>query len=125
SRPRGDRGARDRARDLRRLPGRRHARPTLPRAPRSHAHNGTVTIDELTAADWPAVARIFEEGLGQGTFEEAVPSWQQFDERYLVAQRIVARDAGTVLGWAALSPVSRRECYRGVTEDSVYVTAGA
>jgi len=30
-----------------------------------------------------------------------------------------------VLGWAALSPVSRRRCYAGVTEVSVYVGAAA
>ncbi len=84
-----------------------------------------MTIDDLTEADWAAVARIFEEGLEAGTFEEAVPSWQQFDERYLPAPRIVARDGTNVLGWATLALVSRRECYRGVAEDSVYVAASA
>jgi L-amino acid N-acyltransferase YncA len=84
-----------------------------------------VTIDDLTEADWAAVARIFEEGLDAGTFEEAVPSWEQFDERYLPAPRIVARDGANVLGWATLALVSRRKCYRGVAEDSVYVAASA
>jgi L-amino acid N-acyltransferase YncA len=84
-----------------------------------------MTIDELTAADWPAVSRIFEEGLDQGTFEETVPSWEQFDERYVGAPRLVARGAAGVLGWAALALVSRRPCYRGVAENSVYVGAGA
>ena len=84
-----------------------------------------MTIDDLTAADWPGVARIFEDGLDLGTFEETVPSWGQFDERYLAAPRLVARDGNTVLGWATLAPVSGRECYRGVTENSVYVAAGA
>jgi L-amino acid N-acyltransferase YncA len=84
-----------------------------------------VTIDDLAEADWGAVSRIFEEGLDLGTFEEAVPTWPQFDERYLTAPRIVARDGDDVLGWATLAPVSRRECYRGVAEDSVYVAAAA
>jgi phosphinothricin acetyltransferase len=84
-----------------------------------------MTIDELTMADWPAVSRIFEEGLDQGTFEETVPSWEQFDERYLAAPRLVARGGDSVLGWAALALVSRRPCYRGVAENSVYVAADA
>jgi len=84
-----------------------------------------MTIDELTVADWPAVSRIFEEGLDQGTFEETVPSWEQFDERYITAPRLVARGGDGVLGWAALALVSRRPCYHGVAEDSVYVAAGA
>ena len=32
---------------------------------------------------------------------------------------------GTVVGWAAASPVSARECYRGVAETSVYVAETA
>ena len=84
-----------------------------------------MTIDDLQPADWPVVAAIFEEGLDLGTFEESVPSWDQFNERYLPAPRLVARDDETVLGWAALALVSRRECYRGVAEDSVYVAGDA
>jgi len=33
--------------------------------------------------------------------------------------------SGAVLGWAALSPVSRRQVYRGVAEVSVYVAERA
>ena len=84
-----------------------------------------MTIDDLTEADWPAASRIFQEGLDQGTFEETVPSWEQFDDRYLGAPRLVARADGDVLGWATLAPVSQRECYRGVAENSVYVAADA
>ena len=40
--------------------------------------------------------------------------------------RLVARDpAGAVLGWCALSPVSRRAVYAGVAEESVYVAPAA
>ena len=75
--------------------------------------------------DWPAVARIYEEGLDLGTFEDAVPSWEDWDASHLDMGRLVARDGGEVFGWAALGPVSRRECYRGVVENSVYVAASA
>ena len=78
-------------------------------------------IDELRAEDWPACARIYEAGLDVGTFEETVPSWDAWDATHLASPRLVARDGDVVVGWAALGPVSGRECYRGVTENSVYV----
>ena len=37
--------------------------------------------------------------------------------------RFVARHDGTIVGWAALSPVSSRQVYSGVAEVSVYVDA--
>jgi phosphinothricin acetyltransferase len=84
-----------------------------------------VTIDELQAEDWPACALIYEAGLDVGTFEETVPSWADWDASHLPAPRLVAREDSTVLGWAALAPVSARECYRGVAENSVYVAPAA
>jgi phosphinothricin acetyltransferase len=83
-----------------------------------------VTIDEMTADDWPAVAQIFEEGLDEGTFEDTVPTWEAWDASHLTTPRLVARDP-EIVGWAALAPVSRRECYRGVTENSIYVARAA
>ena len=71
--------------------------------------------------DWAACARIYEEGLDVGTFEDEVPSWETWDATHLAAPRLVARENGAVVGWAALSPVSNRRCYRGVVENSVYV----
>jgi L-amino acid N-acyltransferase YncA len=82
-------------------------------------------IGDLRPEDWPAAARIYEEGLDEGTFEEAVPSWPEWDAKYLPRPRVVARDGGEVLGWAALLPYSARECYRGVTENSIYVARAA
>jgi L-amino acid N-acyltransferase YncA len=83
-----------------------------------------VRIGDLQAEDWPACARIYEAGLDIGTFEETVPSWEEWDEAHLTSPRLVAREE-TVLGWAALAPVSGRDCYRGVTENSVYVAPAA
>ena len=80
-----------------------------------------MTIDELQPSDWPAVARIYEEGLDLGTFEETIPGWAEWNQAHLPAPRLVAREHADVLGWAALAPVSRRDCYRGVAENSVYV----
>ncbi len=79
----------------------------------------------MAAADWPAVARIYREGIetGDATFERGVPSFEQWSRARLAQPRLVARDqSGEVRGWAALSPTSSRPVYRGVAEVSVYVT---
>jgi L-amino acid N-acyltransferase YncA len=85
-------------------------------------------IRSMTAADWPAVEEIFQQGIedGEATFETATPTWEQFDVGKLPAPRLVAVEgSGHVLGWAAASPVSARAAYRGVIEHSVYVDRDA
>jgi phosphinothricin acetyltransferase len=84
-----------------------------------------VTVEDMRPEDWPGVARIFEQGLDVGTFEETVPTWEDWDTAHLPVGRLVAYDGGEVVGWAALAPVSRRDCYRGVVENSVYVAPEA
>ena len=81
-------------------------------------------IRELLAADYPEVARIYQEGLDVGTFEETVPSWDEWDAGHLPTPRLVAVD-DHVIAWAAAAQVSSRECYRGVVEHSIYVARAA
>ena len=83
-------------------------------------------IRALEERDWPAVKAIFEEGIasGKATFDREAPSWEDWDGAHLPL-RLVAEDDGEVLGWAALSPYSHRECYRGVGESRVYVAERA
>ncbi|MFO7537313.1 MAG: N-acetyltransferase family protein [Chloroflexota bacterium] len=85
------------------------------------------TIRALTAADWPSVAAIYQEGIetGQATFETAVPTWESWDAAHLETGRLVAEVDEQILGWAALTPVSGRCVYAGVAEVSVYVAAVA
>jgi phosphinothricin acetyltransferase len=84
-----------------------------------------VTIEPLTPPDWEQVRAIYLDGIaaGQSTFETEAPSWEQWDAGHHPFARLVARSDGRVVGWAALSPVSRRRCYAGVAEVSVYVSA--
>jgi phosphinothricin acetyltransferase len=84
-----------------------------------------IVIDALTPADWPQARAIYEEGIATGaaTFETEAPSWEQWDAGHLSCGRLAARAGGALVGWAALSPVSRRSCYAGVAEVSVYVGA--
>ena len=84
-------------------------------------------IDPMTPTDWPHVRTIYEEGIAtrNATFEAEAPSWEHWDSAHLTVCRMVARAGDIVLGWAALSPVSRRQCYAGVAEVSVYVRKSA
>jgi L-amino acid N-acyltransferase YncA len=86
----------------------------------------SIRIEPMTPADWPGIRAIYEEGIATGlaTFETTVPSWEEWDATRLPHSRLIARDL-QALGWAALSPVSRRPCYAGVAEFAVYVTAAA
>jgi L-amino acid N-acyltransferase YncA len=92
-----------------------------------------IRLSALSAADWPAVARVYEAGIagGNATFESRAPSWQEWSVTRAGYPALVARDGaadksgeraeGAVCGWAALSPTSTRAVYRGVGEVSVYV----
>jgi L-amino acid N-acyltransferase YncA/DNA-binding transcriptional ArsR family regulator len=85
-----------------------------------------VTVRAIEPADWPAVRRIYAEGIATGvaTFETTVPSRASLDAKWLPAHRWIAELNGEVVGWTALSPVSTRECYAGVAESSIYVADG-
>lgn len=83
-----------------------------------------IEIRVMAPMDWPQVEAIFAAGIagGEATFETTTPSWEQFDVGKVPDPRLVAVDeTGTVIGWAAVSPVSIREVYRGVIEHSVYI----
>ena len=81
-------------------------------------------VRDLRSSDWPEVARIYREGIetGNATFETEVPSWERWDATHLAEHRFVAERYGRVVGWAALLPVSSRDCYAGVAEVSTYVS---
>ena len=87
----------------------------------------TISIRDMTPADWPEVERIYGEGIatGNATFEAAPPSWDEFDRERVVVPRLVATEDGTVVGWAAAGRVSSRCVYEGVLEHSVYVAESA
>src|ERR1019366_6671578 len=81
------------------------------------------TIEPMQDSDWPAVREIYREGIhtGNATFQTAAPEWAEWDAGHLRHSRLVARSEGSIGGWAALSAVSRRECYAGVAEVSIYI----
>ena len=94
----------------------------------SSVGDSPVAVAQMTAADGAAVLAIYAAGIatGDATFETDVPGWEEWDAAHMRAPRLVARDqSGVVVGWCALSPVSRRAVYAGVAEESVYVAPAA
>jgi L-amino acid N-acyltransferase YncA len=85
-----------------------------------------VTIAPFLPEHWPAVRRIYLEGIAtrQATFETEAPEWEGWDAAHHPFARLVAVRAGEVVGWAALAPTSARPAYAGVAEVSVYVAEG-
>jgi phosphinothricin acetyltransferase len=84
-------------------------------------------IRAMRPDDWPAVQTIYEQGIAtrQATFDTEAPDWGAWDAGHLSEPRLVAEEDGEVVGWVAVSQVSRRPCYSGVVEESVYVAEQA
>jgi phosphinothricin acetyltransferase len=82
-------------------------------------------IRDLREADAAAVLLIYQQGLdsGEASFETSAPEWRDWNKKYLPVCRLIAEQDEQVQGWAALAPVSARDCYRGVAEISVYVAS--
>jgi phosphinothricin acetyltransferase len=74
--------------------------------------------------DWELVRSIYLAGIatGHATFETRAPDWAHWNNTHLPAPRLVAISSETIVGWAALSPISTRSVYAGVAEVSVYVS---
>lgn len=83
----------------------------------------TVKIEVLTSKHWLEVSNIYKEGIETGfaTFQSQVPTYEQWDNNYHKECRLVATKNNSVLGWACLSPISKREAYSGVAELSLYI----
>ncbi|HEX6428765.1 MAG TPA: GNAT family N-acetyltransferase [Niastella sp.] len=82
-----------------------------------------ITLIPMLQEHANAVLEIYGHGIASGmaTFETKVPDWESFNNKYLPHSRLIAIINDEPVGWAALAPVSTRECYSGVAEVSVYV----
>lgn len=80
-------------------------------------------IRPMQPDDWQAVADIYRQGIATGfaTFETDIPSYEAWDATHMSTCRLVVTENKSILGWAALSPVSSRCVYGGIGEVSVYV----
>ncbi len=81
-------------------------------------------IEKLTENHWQEVAKIYQDGIDtkDATFRTQVPDWKEWNETHHQHSRFVLLENEIVLGWCAISPVSKRDAYKGVAEVSVYVS---
>lgn len=82
-------------------------------------------IREMQPEDGAKVIEIFAEGIagGNATFDQTAPSWEAWDQKYFKIARLILEDENeNVVGWAALQPISNRDCYKGVAEVSIYLS---
>ena len=81
-------------------------------------------IREMQSSDGEKVIEIFEEGIagGNATFDQNAPTWEAWDNKFFKICRFVLENENEeIVGWAALQPISNRDCYRGVAEVSIYL----
>lgn len=80
-------------------------------------------IREMLPNDEVRVLEIFQQGIDGGiaTFETEVPNREVWNTEFFNDCRwILENENSEVVGWAALKPVSKRECFKGVAEVSIY-----
>jgi phosphinothricin acetyltransferase len=87
-------------------------------------------IEAAALSDWKAIEAIYREGIRTelATFntEADIPDGETWFAGKIpnLIFKAVGKD-GLMLGWAALTAVSKRRVYAGVAEVSVYVAAAA
>ena len=81
-------------------------------------------IKLLEKKHYPSVSKIYADGLETGiaSFETNIPEWENWDKKFLRQCRYVALIKNEVVAWCALSAISKREVYKGVAEDTIYVS---
>lgn len=85
-------------------------------------------IREMQPDDGEVVLKIFQEGIDSenATFDKEPPTWEVWDTKHFnLCRWILEDDNNEIVGWAAIQPVSNRDCFRGVAEVSIYLTAKA
>lgn len=78
----------------------------------------------MLPTDGKSVLEIYKQGIetGNATFDKDAPTWESWDMNFFRNCRwIIEDDKEKILGWAALKPVSNRDCFRGVAEVSIYI----
>lgn len=81
-------------------------------------------IRQMTEADWPQVAAIYEQGIvsHKATFAQKAPEYAVWDADHHKHTRLVAEtNDGVITGWVAIAPSFARAVYNGVAEISIYI----
>jgi L-amino acid N-acyltransferase YncA len=80
-------------------------------------------IREMLPNDEAKVLEIFQQGIDGGiaTFEKEAPNSEVWNTEFFNDCRwVLENENSEVIGWCALKPVSKRECFKGVAEVSIY-----
>jgi phosphinothricin acetyltransferase len=81
-------------------------------------------IREMLPGDEKKVLEIFQQGIDSGiaTFETEVPSAEAWNMDFFNDCRwVLENESNEVVGWCGLKLISKRECYKGVAEVSIYL----
>lgn len=82
-------------------------------------------IREMQSSDGAKVIEIFEEGIagGNATFDPTAPTWEGWDQKFFkICRFVLENENNEIVGWAALQPISNRDCFKGVAEVSIYLS---
>ncbi|MGU3375666.1 N-acetyltransferase family protein [Chryseobacterium sp. M5A1_1a] len=80
-------------------------------------------LREMLPNDEARVLEIFRQGIDGGiaTLETEVPTVEAWSMAYFNDCRwVLENESNEVVGWCALKLVSKRECFKGVAEVSIY-----
>lgn len=81
-------------------------------------------IREMLPDDEPKVLEIYKQGIdgGMATFETEVPNREVWNTEFFNDCRwVLENENNEVVGWCALKHVSKRECFKGVADVSIYL----
>ncbi|MCW3161884.1 GNAT family N-acetyltransferase [Chryseobacterium oryctis] len=81
-------------------------------------------IREMLPNDEVRVLEIFKQGIDGGiaTFETTAPTPEAWNMEFFNACRwVLENETNEIVGWCGLKPVSKRECFNGVAEVSIYL----
>jgi L-amino acid N-acyltransferase YncA len=81
-------------------------------------------IRPLQPVDYESVRKIYQAGIDTklATFETQAPDWEGWQKKFMPEFQFVAELDGKIAGWVALSKVSERYVYRGVCEETIYIS---
>ncbi|MCU0440673.1 MAG: hypothetical protein MUC49_22490 [Raineya sp.] len=63
-----------------------------------------LTFRPMAVSDWWEVAEIYRQGIetGNATFQQEIPSWDDWNSGHIKSCRIVVVIENEIVGWAAL-----------------------
>jgi len=80
-------------------------------------------LRKMLPDDEAKVLEIFQQGIDGGiaTFETQIPTAEAWNMEFFNDCRwVLENENSEIIGWCGLKPISKRECFKGVAEVSIY-----